>query len=109
MHGMRSYFVLKKLPASAKKKCFFQSQHKRWIRRPRTMEESMMSLDSKRKSRLKKEVQIEITTEVTHSEWVEHFTNLKADKHAFLTKSVGTYKKILTLVKKPGERKIPHK
>ena len=66
-------------------------------------------MDSKRKSRLKKEVQIETTTEVTHSEWVEHFTNLKADKHAFLTKSVGTYKKVLTLVKKPGERKIPHK
>ena len=49
-----------------------------------------ISLDSKRKSRLQKEVQIETTTEVTHSEWVGHFTNLKADKHAFLTKSVGT-------------------
>ena len=33
------------------------------------------------------------------SEWVGHFTNLKTDKHAFLTKSVGTYKKSLTLVK----------
>ena len=68
-----------------------------------------MSLDSKRKSRLKKEVQIETTTEVTRSEGIGHLTSLKADKHAFLTKSVGTYKKILTLVKKPGERKIPHK
>ena len=142
MHGIKSYSVLKKLPASAKKKPFAQSQHEIWIRRPRTKEESMMSvapskvpipsaqknslethrsvtanhnpvktvqrgvydqlridwpqrfqsisLDSTRKSRLQKEVQIETTTEVTHSEWIGHFTNLKADKHAFLTKFVGT-------------------
>ena len=51
-----------------------------------------ISLDSKRKSLLQKEVQIKTTTEVTRSEWVGRFTNLKADKHAFLTKSVGTYK-----------------
>ena len=142
MHGMKSYSVLKKLPASAKKNRFAQSQHEIWIRRPRTKQESMMSvapskvpipsaqknslethrsvtanhnpvktvqrgvydqlridwpqrfqsisLDSTRKSRLQKEVQIETTTEVTHSEWIGHFTNLKADKHAFLTKFVGT-------------------
>ena len=49
-----------------------------------------ISLDSTRKSRLQKEVQIETTTEVTHSEWIGHLTSLKVDKHAFLTKSVGT-------------------
>ena len=43
---MKSYFVLKKLPATAKKNCFSQSQRKRWIRRLRTMEESMMSVAS---------------------------------------------------------------
>ena len=65
-----------------------------------------MSLDSKRKSRLKKEVQIETTTEVTRSEWVGHFTNLKADKR-FSDEVRGYLQKNFDTGKKTGRKEDP--